>query len=127
TYAGFLGAKHDPMELKPPDEVKKAAPRSLDLMEGIDWTRLQARFGLLKLMENYDRLVQAKGTQHGVAGLEQFREQAFRMLTSPESRGAFDLSRESEKLRDRYGRNEYGESFLLARRLVESGVRLVTV
>ena len=49
------------------------------------------------------------------------------MLMSPEARGAFDLDRESDKLRDRYGRNEYGESFLLARRLVESGVRLVTV
>jgi len=127
TYAGFLGAKHDPMELRPPGEVQKAAPHSLDLLDGIDSSRLQARFGLLKLMEDYDRLVQAKGPQRGVAGLEQFREQAFRMLTSPESRGAFDLARESDQLRDRYGRNEYGESFLLARRLVESGVRLVTV
>ncbi len=68
-----------------------------------------------------------KGQPSGTAGLEQFREQAFRMLTSPESRGAFDLSQENDALRDRYGRNEYGESFLLARRLIESGVRLVTV
>jgi hypothetical protein len=127
TYAGFLGARHDPMELKPPGEVKESAPHSLDLLEGIDSTRLQARFGLLKLLEDYDRMVQARGGQPGTAGLEQFREQAYRMLTSPESRGAFDLSQESEKLRDRYGRNEYGESFLLARRLIESGVRLVTV
>lgn len=49
------------------------------------------------------------------------------MLTSPQAKGAFDLDREPVSLRERYGRNEYGESFLLARRLVEAGVRLVTV
>ena len=48
------------------------------------------------------------------------------MLTSPQAKAAFDLSLESDKLRDRYGRNEYGESMLLARRLIEAGVRLVT-
>jgi len=127
TYAGFLGAQYDPMELKPPGEVKAPPPHSLDLLDGLDSTRLQARFGLLKLLEQHDRVMQQKGALKGPGGLEQFREQAFRMLTSPEARGAFELSRESDQLRDRYGRNQYGESFLLARRLVESGVRLVTV
>jgi hypothetical protein len=97
------------------------------LLDGIDATRLQARFGLLKLLEEHDRAVQKSGPGKGAAGLEQFREQAFRMLASPAARGAFDLEHESGPLRDRYGRNEYGESFLLARRLIESGVRLVTV
>jgi hypothetical protein len=127
TYAGFLGAQHDPMELKPPGEVNRAPPHSLDLLDGVDSTRLQARHGLLALLEEHDRVMQKRGAVGGVGGLEQFREQAFRMLTSPEARGAFDLSHESASMRDRYGRNEYGESFLLARRLVESGVRLVTV
>lgn len=127
TYAGFLGAKHDPLELKPPDEVQARAPHSLDLLEGMDGARMQARHGLLKLLENHDRLMQQQGPGPRTLGLEQFREQAFRMLMAPEARGAFDLSRESDVLRDRYGRNEYGESFLLARRLVEAGVRLVTV
>jgi len=127
TYAGFLGAQHDPMEIKPPGEVKAAAPHSLDMPEGLDATRLQARFGLLKLMEEYDRVAQKRGSQRGTAGLAQFREQAFRMLMSGEARAAFDLARETDATRDRYGRNEYGESFLLARRLVGSGVRLVTV
>jgi hypothetical protein len=127
TYAGFLGAQHDPMEIKPPGEVKAAAPHSLDMPEGLDATRLQARFGLLKLIEEYDRVAQKHGSQRGAAGLAQFREQAFRMLMSGEARAAFDLAHETEATRDRYGRNEYGESFLLARRLVGSGVRLVTV
>src|SRR6188508_2290921 len=127
ALAGFLGARHDPLELKPPGEVNAAPPHSLDLLDGIDATRLQARLGLLKILENHDRAVQRREAPRAATGLEQFREQAFRMLMSPEARGAFDLNKESDKLRDRYGRNEYGESFLLARRLVESGVRLVTV
>ncbi|MBI3838567.1 MAG: DUF1501 domain-containing protein [Planctomycetia bacterium] len=127
TYAGFLGAQYDPMELKSPGEVNAPPPHSLDLLDGVDANRLQARCGLLKLLEDYDRIAQQRGPLKGPRGLEQFREQAFRMLMSPEARGAFDLARENDQLRDRYGRNEYGESFLLARRLVESGVRLVTV
>ncbi len=127
TYAGFLGAQHDPMELKAPAEVNAPPPHSLELLEGMDASRLQARFGLLKSLEQYDRLVQKQGPGRASQGLDQFRDQAFRMLMSSEARGAFDLAREKEPLRDRYGRNEYGEGFLLARRLVESGVRLVTI
>src|SRR5205814_7290846 len=56
-----------------------------------------------------------------------YYEQAFRMLTSPAARRAFNLDLEPPAVRDRYGRNEYGESFLLARRLVEAGVRLVSL
>src|SRR5205085_4945189 len=59
--------------------------------------------------------------------LDRSRDLAFRMIASPEARRAFDLGREDPRLRDRYGRNEYGEGFLLARRLVEAGVRLVSV
>src|SRR5262249_41184385 len=124
---GFLGAQHDPMELKSPGEVNAPPPHSLDLLDGIDATRLQARFGLLKLLEDHDRVAQKQGRLAGPRGLEQFREQAFRMLMSSDARGAFDLARETDAIRDHYGRNEYGESFLLARRLVERGVRLVTV
>ncbi len=91
TYAGFLGARHDPMELKSPGEVNAPPPHSLDLLEGVDATRLQARFGLLNLLAEHDRVMQTRGALKGPQGLEQFREQAFRMLMSPEARGAFDL------------------------------------
>ncbi len=129
TYAGFLGAQHDPMEMQSPGEVKARPPHSLELPEGMDATRLQARFGLLNLMREHDRLTQRLGHsgQAAAPGLEQFREQAFRMLMSRESRGAFDVKQEPDAVRDRYGRNEYGDSFLLSRRLIASGVRLVTV
>lgn len=124
TYAGFLGPQHDPLELQAPAEVQERAAHGLDLPAGWDAHRLQSRVGLLKTLEHYDRLNQDHA--HRVQGLGQFREQAFRMLTSSAAKDAFDLSKEPDKLRDRYGRNEYGECFLLARRLVEADVRLVT-
>jgi hypothetical protein len=63
----------------------------------------------------------------GGGGIQPYREQAMRMITSTAAQQAFDLTREPDRVRDRYGRNEYGESFLLARRLVEAGVSLVTI
>jgi len=129
TYAGFLGPQYDPMELQSPGEVNAPPPHSLDLPEGLDAARLQARFGLLKLLEDRDRQMQKNPSRFGQAalGLERSRDQAYRLLMSPEANGAFNVERESEKTRDRYGRNEYGEVFLLSRRLIEAGVRLVTV
>jgi hypothetical protein len=124
TYAGFLGARHDPLEMQAPAEVNERAAHGLELPKGWDAHLIQSRVGLLKTLEDYDRLNQQQA--HRVQGLGQFREQAFRMLTSPAAKEAFDLTKEADKLRDRYGRNEYGECFLLARRLIESGVKLVT-
>jgi hypothetical protein len=84
------------------------------------------RFSLLEQIDRGQRTLDVAGPKIP-GGLSAFREQAIRLLTSPQAKGAFNLDKESDKLRDRYGRNEYGESFLLARRLVEAGVRLVTI
>ena len=59
-------------------------------------------------------------------GMDAFQEQAINLLTSPEAARAFDLNRESPKLRDRYGRNTWGQQLLMARRLVEAGVEIIT-
>jgi len=124
TYAGFLGPKHDPLEMQAPAEVQERAAHGLELPQGWDAHCIQSRIGLVNALESYDRVNQSHA--HRLQELGQFREQAFRMLTSPAAKQAFDLTKESDQLRDRYGRNEYGECFLLARRLVEAGVRLVT-
>jgi hypothetical protein len=124
TYAGFLGPRYDPIELKAPGEVNAPPPHNFELPEGLSSLRMQARFGLLKQIEHHERAMQSAAATQGLDG---FREQAFRMVSSRQAKEAFDLDLEDPRLRDRYGRNEYGESFLLARRLVESGVRLVTV
>ena len=60
-------------------------------------------------------------------GLDRFGRQAFDMVSGPAARAAFDLSREEPRTRDKYGRHQWGQSALLARRLVEAGVRFVTL
>lgn len=124
TYAGWLGPRYDPMELKEAPNSNDRPVHPLDLPSDMNATRLIARRGLLSLLEEQDRLLQNQRSTEGLAG---YHEQAYRMLASSEARRAFNLDLEPVSLRDRYGRNEYGESFLLARRLVESGVRLVSV
>jgi hypothetical protein len=123
TYAGFLGPKSDPLEQLEANKSSTPAAHPTVLPPDVDQTRLAARDGLRKLLEQQDAHLQ----QTGGSGLEDSRDQAMRMIASPVVRRAFDLNREPPKLRDEYGRNEYGESFLLARRLVESGVKVVTV
>jgi hypothetical protein len=124
TYAGFLGPRHDPMELSEAPSSKEQATHPVSLPPDVDLARLQARSGLVQLIEGQDRLL---NKQPAAQNLGSFYEDAFRMLSSPVAKRAFDLRLEAPATRDRYGRNEYGDSFLLARRLVEAGVRLVSV
>jgi hypothetical protein len=124
TYAGFLGPRFDPVELQPPAEVNEQAPHSFELPAGITDARMRARVGLMRLIEEHDAAMQSGTASQGV---DATREMAFRMLSSPEAKRAFKLDLEDPRIRDRYGRNEYGEGFLLARRLVEAGVKLVTI
>lgn len=123
THAGFLGPAHDPLESAAAGEVAVGAAHNLDLPADLSNTRLLARRGLLEVLESQQRRWDA-----GLAaGIDPYREQAYRMLADPAAKGAFDLRREPEAIRERYGRNEYGEGMLLARRLIEAGVRLVTM
>src|SRR5207249_4569277 len=64
---------------------------------------------------------------HRLEDLDQYQQRAFTLLTSDATRRAFDIDREPDRMRERYGRHKYGQSLVLARRLVEAGVRLVTV
>ncbi len=124
TYAGWLGPQHDPLELREAPNSNDQPLHGLNLTGDLDATRLVARRGLLHLLDEHDRRLQNTRSAEGLAG---FHEQAYRMLASPQARRAFNLDDEPMRLRDHYGRNEYGESFLLARRLIEAGVRLVSV
>lgn len=127
THAGFLGPRFDPLEMMAPGEVSGPPPHSLDLPSGMTAARLQSRVGLLSVLEQTERRLQAQGDHGALAGMQSAREQAYRMLFAPEAKGAFEVAHESAAMRDRYGRNEYGEAFLTARRLVEAGVKLVTL
>jgi hypothetical protein len=124
TYGGWLGPRHDPLELREAPNSADRPAHPLELPPDVAATRLLARRGLLQVLEDEDRLLQGG---RAADGLTAFHEQAYRMLASAQARRAFDLEQEPSALRDRYGRNEYGESFLLARRLVEAEVRLVSI
>ena len=126
--AGFLGPAYDPFTL---DEPKSESLDTTDLdvralapVEGLDAERLRTRKDLLSRL---DILADAGLTGPQFDRQKEYRDKAFAMLSSDRAKRAFDLGREPVALRDRYGRNEYGQSFLLARRLVESGVRMVNV
>jgi hypothetical protein len=123
TYAGWLGPQHDPMEPREAPQSGERPLHAVGLPADVDVTRLQARRGLLQRIEARQRAAD-RGQAPPLRG---FYDQAFRMLSSQAAKRAFNLNLETPAVRDRYGRNEYGESFLLARRLVESGVRLVSV
>ena len=86
--------------------------------------RLDDRVHLLKGMDRLRRDIDTSGT---MGAMDQFSQRALRMLTSPQVQTAFDLSKEPDKLRDRYGRNAYGQRGIMARRLVEAGSRFVTM
>ncbi|HEX3147083.1 MAG TPA: DUF1501 domain-containing protein [Gemmataceae bacterium] len=124
TYSGFLGPRHDPFEQTAANYSQQQAAHPTTPLPDLALSRLQARHGLLKLIEEQDRHLQS-----GKVGgdLDEVRGQAMQMMTSDSVRKAFALDREAEAVRNRYGRDEYGESFLLARRLVEAGVKVVTI
>src|SRR5262249_50748019 len=122
THAGFLGPRCDPLELKAA-HGSSDAPFPLTQRPDVDPARLAARQNLLKQIEWTEKMLQK---QSATGGLGACHEQALRLVASPVARKAFDVGREPISVRERYGRNQYGEAFLLCRRLIEAGVRLVT-
>ena len=85
--------------------------------------RLSERVALKRNLDRLARAVDQSGTMGAIDG---FEAQALNLLTSPAAREAFDLNRETDAVRDRYGRNQWGQQCLMARRLVEAGVEVVT-
>jgi arylsulfatase A-like enzyme len=96
----------------------------LTLIDGQTPDGLAAR---KKLLAEFDRLGDRLDKSKSLDRLDQFYQQAFSLLTSTESRSVFDLDREPDKLRRKYGRFRFGQCCLLARRLVEADVRFVQV
>jgi hypothetical protein len=138
-YAGFLGKRYDPFisESRPylaPGTKQGGYPGYLFLGEptigdavlsrGMTLDRLDSRRTLLQQLDGQLRRADATLAQ---ASFDRTQQRAFSLLTSSKLKSAFDLSRVNPKVRDRYGRTLFGNSSLIARQLLESGVRLVTV
>jgi hypothetical protein len=121
-YGGCLGPKHDPFVLNGNPNADDFKVPDLGMAEGMTEGRLQGRRALLRQIERYGRPVEAPDAGE----LSVYEAKAFKMVTSSEVQAAFDLTREPAKVRERYGRHPWGQSHLLARRLVEAGVPFVT-
>ena len=122
--AGFLGKAYDPFALMAdPSQPNFKVPDLLPPPE-IGEVRLERR---RKLRSIVDETVNHFAGSDNAKLLDSNFEAAFRMMTSPQARAAFDLSKEPTEVRERYGMNRFGQCCLLSRRLIEAGVRFVTV
>ncbi len=122
--AVYLGAAHNPFELNADPNGKDFQVPNLALPKGLAFDSVRDRADLLKTFDTLRRDIDNSGA---LEGLDQFKAQALEMVAGDRVREAFDLSKEPDELRDRYGRHAYGQGALLARRLVEAGSVCVTI
>ncbi len=122
--AGYLGRAHDPFVLNADPSRDDFQVRDLLPPDYISTMRLERRRNLRQIV---DGVVGKFEKSDDARLLDSNFHQAYTLISSREAREAFDISKEPEDLRKRYGRNKFGQSCLLARRLVERGVRFVTV
>jgi hypothetical protein len=122
--AAYLGVDCNPFTPGGDPNSPDFQVRDLRLGPRVDLKRFQHRRDMIKHLDALRRDVDIHGD---AAGYDRFYRDAFEMVTSEDCRNAFDLSREDPRLRDRYGRDTWGQSVLLSRRLVEAGVTFVTL
>jgi len=123
-HASFLGKAHDPLLItRDPNSPDFNLPE-LSLPANLPYARLEQRRELQKVIDAQSRMLEYSAAARG---LDDYYDKALAMLNSTRLRTAFNLAAEPEKLRDSYGRHTYGQSCLLARRLVEAGAKFVTV
>jgi uncharacterized protein (DUF1501 family) len=123
-HAGFLGAKFDPWQIKQDPNRPGFRVEDLSLPDGFTVERLQKRLDLLGHVGAGQEALAASSARDA---LSEQRKQALSMLLSGKVARAFELDKEDPRQRDRYGRHMFGQSLLLARRLVEAGVPIVQV
>jgi len=121
-FGGCLGNRYDPFVLDDDPNAQTFRVRNMALDSSLTPTRFQERLALLNHMSAAARPITSPQT----AQIDIFNEQAASMLQTGKAAEAFDLSKEPDKVRERYGRHSWGQSHLLARRLIESGTRFVT-
>jgi hypothetical protein len=121
-FAGLLGSAYDPLFVS--QDPSRPGFQPFPTLDGPAADSLRERRGLLAQIDGQRRTLEQVAR---VRTLNGFHARAFDLVTSRQARQAFDLSGESPRVRDRYGRTAFGQGLLLARRLVEAGVRLVTV
>ncbi|MCS6850956.1 MAG: DUF1501 domain-containing protein [Gemmataceae bacterium] len=120
----MLGAQYNPFQTGGDPNNPRFAVQNLNLASGLTLEKLEDRRSLVRHFDSARRFLDERVD---VQAMDRFSQEAFDFVSGPRARLAFDIHREDPKLRDRYGRNSWGQSTLLARRLVEAGATFVTV
>jgi hypothetical protein len=121
---GYLSSSFSPFDLGADPASGGFKVRDLSLPGGVTDERFARRRSALEAVNYY---FTQRDKSDNVGAMNTFYERAYSMVSSPQAREAFDIEKEDPKLRDRYGRNAAGQRMLMARRLVEAGVRMVTL
>jgi len=126
TFAGtgYLGSAYGPFSIGADPSRGSFKVRDLNLASGVDEKRFEERREMRAVVDAH---FSALEKSDALAGMDSFYERAYAMMSSDKACAAFDLKNEPEKLRDEYGRNQAGQRLILARRLVEAGVRFVSL
>jgi uncharacterized protein (DUF1501 family) len=122
---GFLGDQYNPFEVHDDPNAAAFKVRDLSVANDAERARLERRYAMLAEVDRYQKA--AEEDSQAVKARDVFYEKAHGLITSPLAKRAFDLTAEPDRLRDAYGRNTFGQSCLLARRLIEAGVHFVTL
>lgn len=122
--ANYVGIQHNPFETEGDPNAANFQVQNIQVPNDLSIARLNDRQGLSK---TFDRLRRDTDTRGTLAAVDRFDQQAFDLVTGAEARKAFDMNSEDPRIRDKYGRHSWGQSTLLARRLVEAGTTFVTV
>jgi hypothetical protein len=122
----FLGAKYAPFVVPDNPNNQEFRVRDVTPPRGLDEEHFEFRRSLRARVDRFRR-ISDKAAGDPVVALDEYYEQGYNLMSSPEAQKAFDITREDPRLRDAYGRTSFGQRLLLARRLVESGVPFVTI
>jgi uncharacterized protein (DUF1501 family) len=125
TGGGYLGAVYNPFNVGGDPNTDGFSVKDVTPPGGVNMDRVSRRRGVLDLVDQFQR--DAELSQRGVQAVNQFYSRAFDLVTSPVAKKAFSIKEEDAKLRDKYGRNSFGQGCLLARRLIEAGTRFVHI
>lgn len=123
--AGYLSAEHNAFEMHSDPNATPFSVRDITPPRGVDAVRISRRRRMMAKVDSLARRADVQPAAY-LAQDEHFRT-ALEMISAPETQHAFEIDSEDPRLRERYGRSYFGQSCLLARRLIESGVRFVTV
>ncbi|MEZ6045921.1 MAG: DUF1501 domain-containing protein [Planctomycetaceae bacterium] len=121
--ATYLGDQYNPFQTGSDPNQEDFKVANLNLSQGLTLDRLEDRRQLQKTFDQMQRKVDQTGL---LSAMDEFDQQAYNLVTGPNARHAFDINQEEAATRDRYGRSTWGQSTLLARRLVEAGSTFVT-